>query len=290
MQFTDVQIKYYGVTVAPDKQEFRIEATVVDPGELPVTAAFVFTIGVEDDPSTDSFARVAYPQDLQNLLVSRDLSISAGATEYLSSYAEFQYTTLTDAVNAKAMLSTRLNELVKNWLTYQNDFVDDSDVVRAYPNSDPEVEDTLKQNYSDAVEAREAAEVAVTAADTALSSAQDAATTAQEFVAKASECVAFIQDFTTKVNEYKSLVVSEGTSATTYYTSTLLPALSDRGSVCNSDLQTAQNELTAAESDIATKTQTKIEAEQTLVAAQEAEDEALAAVLAVCPDFDPSSV
>jgi hypothetical protein len=34
----------------------------------------------------------------------------------------------------------------------------------------------------------------------------------------------------------------------------------------------------------------KGEAEAALTAAQKAEDEALAAVYAVCPDFDPSSV
>lgn len=290
MEYTDVTLTCSAVTTGPDTEEFRIEAVVDDAGELPTTAIFVFTIGAEDDATTDTFARIANPQDLQNLLINRDDTIDADGTEYLASSAEFLYEELNVAVDAKAMLKTRINELVKLWLTYENSFITESGESRPYPSSDPEVEETLKADYTTAKDARIAAGEDVTTADTALTTAEGEVDTALSFISTYESCYDFTAEFSEKFYEYVNALTTEGAAAAGIRTTSLSPLLSNRGAECNSQLQYWKNQKTAKEEEVATATQDKIEAEQAYAAAQQAEDAALAAVLAVCPDFDPSSV
>lgn len=290
MEYTDVTLNCSAITTGPDTEEFRIEAVVDDAGELPTTAIFVFTIGAEDDVTTDSFARIANPQDLQNLLINRDDTIAIDGTEYLASSAEFLYEELNVAVDAKAMLKTRINELVKLWLTYENSFITESGESRPYPSSDPEVEETLKADYAAAKEARIAAGEDVTAADTALTTAETEVENALILINTYQSCYDFIVDFSEKFYDYVSAITTEGAAAAGIRTTSLSPLLSTRGAECSSQLQYWKNLKTAREDDVASATQDKIEAEQTYAAAQKAEDAALAAVLAVCPDFDPASV
>jgi len=58
----------------------------------------------------------------------------------------------------------------------------------------------------------------------------------------------------------------------------------------SSEYASAVSDQSAALADVNTAAQAKEEAAATLAAAQEAEDAALAAVVAVCPDFDPDSI
>lgn len=290
---TDMTLDCYGTTPTPDSEDFRIEATVTSAGELPTTAVFVYSIGDANDTATDSFARIANPQDLQNLSSSRAASVSASAEEYLASYAAFQYENLEVAVSAKAMLKGRINDLVKRWITYHDSFLFETGESKSYPSSDPSVQEALESDYKSAKEEREAAEIVVTDTDTALTTAKDDVDNIQELIDRADSCVSFMQTFSEKFYEYVAAVQSggsEGAAAAGIRTTSLYPMLSTRGAECGSDLQSQINNKSAAEAVIATATQDKIEAEQALAAAQAAEDAALAAVLAVCPDFDPSSV
>ncbi len=289
MEYTDVTFDCYGTTVSPDTEEFRVEATVTAEGELPTTAIFVFLIGDADDAATDTFARVANPQDLINLQINRDATITAEGTEYLASYASFQYPNLTVGVNAKALLKTRINELISQWITYHDVFIADSGESQPYPSTDPAVEDTLKSDYTTAVSAREDAEAAVVVADTALTAAQNDADTAQSFIEAWQKGYDFTQTFSEKFYQYVAALLTEGSEAAGIRSTSLTPSLTSYGAECASQLQFWINQKAVYETEIATTTQTKIEAEQTLASAQAAEDEALAAVLAVCPDFDPAT-
>ncbi len=289
MEYTDVTLDCYGVTTAPDTEEFKIEATVDDAGELPTVGIFVYAIGDSTDASTDTFARIANAQDLQNLLLNRADTVTAGDAEYLSSFASFQYTDLDVAISAKAMLKTRINELVKKWLLYQETFLLNTGVSQAYPSSDPEVEDALIDAYTDARDARIVATEALEDATTALESAIEDVDASQGYIDVYQACREFVVEFNEKFYEYTDAVVTEGPTATPLRL-TLESLLVTRGAACSAGLQTWQNTKTANESAVTTATQDKIEAEQTLTAAQAAEDAALVAVLAVCPDFDTSSV
>ncbi len=290
---TDMTLDCYATTPTPDTEDFRVEATVTAEGELPTTAIFVYSIGDTEDSSTDSFARIANPQDLQNLSVSRALAVTNSVDEYLASYAAFQYQNLDVAVGAKAMLKGRVNDLVKRWIVYSSVFLQDSGLSQSYPSSDPSVQEALESDYADAKEARVAAEVAVTDADTALTSAKDDVDVVQELINRAESCTGFMQVFSEKFYDYVDAVHSggsEGASAAAIRTASLYPMLTSRGAECNSELQTQINNKNTADTAVATATADKIEAETELTAAQAAEDAALAAVLNVCPDFDPASV
>jgi len=287
---TEMTLDCYATTPTSDTEDFRIEATVNEAGELPITAVFVYTIGDADDSATDTFARIANPQDLQNLSVSRAAAVADSLTEYLASYAAFQYEDLEVAVSAKALLKGRVNDLVKRWITYNQQFLLDSGESQSYPSSDPSVQDALEDDYKTAKEERATAETTVTDTDTALTTAKDDVDIIQELIDRAQSCATFIQTFGESFYPYVAELSSEGSTSTGIRTSTLYPMLTARGAECNADLQTQLNNKSAAEAAVATATQDKIVAEQELTAAQAAEDAALAAVLAVCPDFDSSSV
>lgn len=288
--FTNMTLECYGTTPSPGVQDFRVEATVTVGGELPTTAVFVYTVGDEDDSATDSFARIANPQDLQNVKATRAAAVSASESEYLASYAAFQYADIDVAIGAKAMLKGRVNSLVKDWIKYNETFLLDTGVSKSYPSSDPSVQDDLEATYADAKAARVDAEVVVVDTDAALTASRATVDSTQALITSAKTCTDFISTFSTHLYAYTDNVISENSDATSIRLNYLYPLLTSRGAVCSGELQTQINNKAAAEAAVATATMDKIEAEQELAAAQAAEDAALAAVLAVCPEFDPSSV
>jgi hypothetical protein len=290
MEFTDVTMDCYGVTPTPDTEEYRIEATVDAAGELPTTAIFVFAIGDKTDVASDTFARVAYPQDLNNLYASRDTAIAADVTEYLASYASFQYTDLDIAVGAKAMLKTRINDLVKRWETYDSDFTDGSGESQPYPSSDPAVEEELQAAYVTARDDTVSAEKQVTSAETALQDARDDVDTANKFVETYQSAVDFLTTYNATLYDYMDNLTVEGSTAAGIRNTSLTPVLSAYTSDNTGKLQYWLNSVATAEQEVSTAKQDKIEAEQELAAAQAAEDKALADMLACCPNFDPATV
>ena len=279
----------YGTTPTPDTEAFRIEATVTDAGELPTSAIFVFSMTKPEIEDADTFARIANPQDLQNLSRDRDAAVASDLSEYLASYASFQYANLDQAVEAKATLRSRVNELVNSWITYQTTFLFDSGTSTSFPTSDPTVEDSLITAYKNARTARIEAEAAFTAADmsvTMLDAELEQSRTYLPQLEQASEAMSAINQ---KLYSYWDDVVSEGADAIGKRTA-LVSYISEEGAYFSSALQTQRNLIVGQESALTGAKTEKTEAAATLSAAQEAEDAALAAVLAVTPDFDPASV
>ena len=289
MEFTNVTLDCYGVTPTPDTEAFRIEATVTAAGELPTTALFVYSMGDPERIDADSFSRIANPQDLQNLSRDRDAAVLAGTDEYLASFASFQYGDLDVAVTAKEQVKGRINELVNRWIAYQTQFLVDTGVSQSFPSTDSTQEEALIATYTEAKEERIAAEEAVTSASLEVTSIDTALEQTKTYIPTSQQAVSDISQINNEFNAYVSDIVTEGTTAATLRT-TLLATLSSSSAYFNSSLLTLTNTKTAQEESLATAKTEKIEASQLLAAAQAAEDAALAAILAVNPDFDPATV
>jgi hypothetical protein len=350
------------VLTAPETYEYKIETSISDKGELPFIQIFVYTIVDPADPSLDTFARVATPGDLDGttaLKTARDAAVSVSATEFLSSYFSVQYPDLTIAAQAKSAITTRINELINNWIIYRDQFMLYSGELQYFPTTDPAFEQSLKDDYASAKQARIAAEQALLISNTDLTLAQKDAANALKIYEIYKKEVEFCQKThlvdwvalnsaitsllsaevlvstiskdafcelagmslsisltwpladpattlsqlatsglipTTKWADWYNAIVNFET-ARTAYTTTGAPARTAVASGLQTFCATAAgnssssyNAKVAAESDVADAVLNKKEAEATLVSAQAAEAAALAAVMEVCPTFDPASV
>jgi hypothetical protein len=344
------------VLTAPETYSYKIETTVTYKGELPQTQIFVYTINDDADPGADVFARVATVGDLDGtveLKTSRDDAVAAGDSEFLSSYFSIQYPDLTVAAQAKSAISTRINELINNWLIYRDQFMKNDGVNQFFPSSDPAFEQTLIDNYASAKEARIAAEAEVVTATAELALAEKDVTNAKAvydiYKLEVDFCQkSYVVDWnalnlaltnllgaeTNFVSSSKTsycglatlalgvpvtwpptdaqriaLAAISGAYTTWYsaittfesmqnsYNTTGAPARSaintefgTYSTTAASKLAWAYNNVTYMESAASDAVTTKKEAEAALAAAQKAEDAALAAVMEVCPTFDPASV
>lgn len=352
------------ILTAPETYEYKIETSVTEKGELPFIQIFVYTIIDATDPTLDLFARVATPGDLDGstaLKTGRDAAILAGMDEFLSSYFSVQYADLTIAVQALSAITTRINDLINNWIMYRDQFMLNDGIGQYFPTTDPEFEQALKDAYASAKQSRVAAEQAVLETATELTLAEKDAANAQtiyEIYAKEREfCqkthlvdwAALDVALTALINGGDSFAADSklsfcslaglslgttitwplpypgatkvalatlGTSAIpslvwgewydaivafdnakTAYASNGAPARvavgADLQSFCllvTGNYTTSYNTKVAAESAVSDAVLNKKEAEAELVAAQAAEEAALARVMEVCPTFDPASV
>jgi hypothetical protein len=364
MEKTKVVQNCTEILTAPDTIEYKIETTVTDPGELPFAQIFVYTIVDVADPAQDVFARVATPGDLDGgnaLLTSRDDAVSGGLSEFLSLYFSVQYPDLTTASQARLMISTRINELINNWILYRDSFMANSGEIQYFPTTDPEVEQHLTEIYVTTRDARVVAEEDLATATTDLTLAEKDSATAQatyeiykkeqvfcqkthlvDWVALDGALTPYISavstfltnsktDFVTLANIALAAVsppvlylpvvwhpipyheaalaslslawtnwisaIDNMTTVREAYNTTGASARTAVGADLLAFCQTAAmqvaasyNAKVAADSLVADAVLTKKEAEAALAFAQQAEDAALAAVIAVCPTFDPASV
>lgn len=289
MEYTHVEQDCYGIVV--DNQDvFVMETAVKSAGELPRTQIFVYTIGRESDPATDKFARVGSPQDVQDLQPNRDDAIALQEPEYLTSEVNLDYPELTVAVQAKEALRTRINQLIKNWVAYRDNFEDRSGETQLFPTVDPDLEDSLKDNYVAARDATAAAEEDVEAADDALEDAQTELDHTLAILAIYDNELLFCGNLNPMFSNYVSQIDTEGTLAASYRTDTLQPLITSFCASAQASHTTTSNEVATQRKAVEDATTAKAEAESALAAAQAAEDAALAAVREVCPTFDPASV
>ena len=294
MEYTEIVQNCYGITIpASGAIEYRIETTIGDPGELLQAQIFVYNIISESDPTKDTFNRVANPQDMQNLLINRDDAIAADLTEYLRSDSSLTYADITVAVLAKAALTTRINQLIRDWITYRDAFTEFTGTTRLYPTADPDLEASLETAYADAKKARIAAEADLEAADTALTTAKADVDTALTLSGVTESALTFSTAIRTDFGIYQGYVNTygtEGATGTGYRKGTVEPLLNTYAGTASTNYSQASTNLTTKRTAVETATTAKAEAASALAAAQAAEDAALAAVLGVCPNFDPASV
>ncbi len=290
MEYTHIEQECYGVTLSSGADEYRMETSVTAEGELPHTHVFVYRISNTEDPATDIFTRVASPQELQDVNISRDDAIDANEGSFLASSASLQYSALTVAVQAKAALRTRINQLIRNWIMYRDDFEYQSGATLIYPTVDPDLEATLRENYVEAKAATTAAEADVVVAEGALDDANITLDCSLNALAIYDAEVLFGSEFDAVLANYVSQVTDEGALATAYRSGTLQPALTAYNATAQASQTSMSNTVAAERKAVEDATTAKAEAESALAAAQTAEDAALAALREVCPTFDPASV
>jgi hypothetical protein len=232
---------------------------------------------------------VATLNEIQDVEVSRDAAIEAGETLYFSPYLELVYTDLDIAIQARAQLDTRINELTRGWITYRDTFATD-ELTKLFPSSDPEVEEQAIQDYVDARDARQEAETAVALAAVNVEVAQTSVDSAIEFITVYEQQLAYLEQSNVEFNTYIGLIVNEGSAAVSYRNDPILLTYEAEWSAVTGKIQYWKNTKTQREQEYEAAVQAKIEADAELAAAQAAEDEALAAAVAANPDWDPSSV
>lgn len=289
MEYTEITLHSYSVNEGTVQVGYRIDATCTLPGELPTIFIFAYAIRDVNDVTADAFSHVATVHEIQDVIIDRDTAIAAGQDTYFLSFAQFTYDDLITAVEARAQLKTRLNDLTRGWISYRDDFLT-TEENNLFPSSDPAVEEETVDAYVDARTARQEAEVAVNQAEEAVSATASDVVNAQEFIDVYLPQEAYLVEYRAHLDEYFSRVTNEGSSAVDYRVNTIYPSLTAETLSVRGKLQTWSNTKVSRQQVYEEALQTKIAADQELAAAQAAEDEALAAALAANPDFDPETV
>jgi len=290
MEYTHIEQDCYGVSLGSEEEAYHMETSVTEAGELPHTQIFVYSLGKVSDPATDTFSRVGSPQDIQDLKLNRDDAIAAEETEYLTSFSSLVYPELTVAVQAKKALRTRINQLIRNWVAYRDNFEDRTGEVQVFPTVDPDLEDSLKEAYAAARDARIEAESAVEDAEEALEDAKTELDHVLTLLSVYDNELIFCGNLTTTFANYVSQIDTEGSAATNYRTGTLEPLITAFCTAAQASHTTTSNQVATQRKAVEDATTAKAEAESALAAAQAAEDAALAAVRDACPEFDPTTV
>jgi len=291
MEHTNIIQQGYAYNVGDGTVEYKLETTVDTQGELPTRSIFVYAISTADTPASDEFKRVASVADLTDLVADRDAAIAADATEYRSSYSTVSYKGIDVARQAKTLLASRINELIRTWIAYRDEFQVDDDVTQYFPTASTTEEEQLASAYKDAKDARIEKEDEVTAKDAEIAVAEAEAEAAADIIQIYENEV----DFSSTVlngefNTYYGLISVEGSGAETYRLNTLLVSFANFRANASSNLAQWKNTKQIRDNNVADLTTQKAQLDAELTAAQAAEDAALAAVLAICPDFDPEFV
>lgn len=294
------------------------------PVELPHLSVFVVSVADPTDPTQDSLTRVAMLADLSLIPIGRDPGIAApgpNGIEYLSDSSTNTYADLETANDAATAFQDRVNALIEDWITFRTDFnaPDPTPAMYTLPRVDASQLQALINAYAAAKQAGYTQLQTTNAASATFTAAQADYTYKQNLVAGVGVLVA---DTTKVKNEFGTTVTQFGTlnaAGNTFYNQALATPPSDaQRAVFLSALTTAtsqqtamagyltdaqmavtdttayqvarQNDantsvlaLTAATSNNTTQAQLLISA-NTLTAA------ALAAVTAVCPDFDSTTI
>jgi len=294
MKYTDILQSCKAVTV-DNVVRYRIGLTVQTAGELPHRNIYVYHIQSKDNPATDEFTRVATVDDMSQFQLEREDAVAREEEYYLSFVVEFYYADVNVAISAKEALTTRINDLINTWIVYQDGFTNTDGQVTSYPTADPGYEAELVRIYTDAKASRIAAEKDIVASDLKVTTAKLELKNANKiYTIYTDTCVListlYVNPEGGELGVYRSKILDMGVDAESYWSSTVKPSLDTlTNAVCpNVGLQAGV--VAAAEGAVSTALAEKKEKTIDLEAAQAAEDEALANLLVVCPDFDTTSV
>lgn len=310
--------------------KFRITSSITEvrPGDLPDDQPEVFVYQIVDatDPKQDKFLRVATIHDLSKVTRGRDPARVAGQTFFLGSSFTVDYNDVTTAINAKAVIQTRVDALISDWIDYSTKFLVPTDFTMPAP------EDTLvtaaKNSYYTAKAANTAKQAELATAVTAFTDAKADATRAGDDLTKAlaqsTACTELKSKLSTFTAEYSTLsaplnyrssmnglmdaVTAAGANPIYDAAKTVADAARSRETTVISPLLTNINATVEAQcATLAAAVQVAAQAKSTADAAAAAaqttqalaqgaadaaaagEAAALTAVLAICPDFDPNA-
>lgn len=236
------------------------------------------------------FARIANVNDITALPRDRVVAVAQNRTEYLSTAVSLTFDNITTADAADRQLRDRLSALIVEWRTFNTDFITNPYVDYDLPQLDSSVEAT-----------RTAAYVAARDARVLLEADRDRA--AKEHEACETGCASdkaiydFLVEDVAKLSAARTKVVGiADTGPVKDFVLAQGAYVSDPDSY-QQLLITRQQEL----SDYATKVRacakecdalaaTLLTAQRAVNDARAAENDALAAVVEVCPTFDPTTV
>lgn len=132
--------------IGPTLQQFNIINFFSSPGEMPDTFIFVKQIVIKADPKADIFKRVARVVDITTLPKGRNNGLLGDPRlngEYLASLVQLNYNDLVTAVAAQDVIKNQVSQLIRDWVLAKTKFlatpVPD---IRIVPDSD---QTTLKQ-------------------------------------------------------------------------------------------------------------------------------------------------
>ncbi len=290
------------------------------PAQLPHLNVFVMSVDDVDDPTSDTLARVANIADLTLIPIGRDAGILApgpNGIEWLSSASTSSYETLETANDAATAFQDRVNALIEGWITFTTEFNAPDPTPASYtlPRVDASQKEALIEAYAAAKQAGYAQLQVKTAADATLVIVGLDYTYKQSLVAD----VLSIATITAKVQGELATVITQfgvlltagsvfaaanpgGAGIATFNTALSLatgqqaamPGYNvDANALVASvaSYQIArQNDVITAATAVGTAQSNQISQLQLLTAANATTAAALAAVLAVCPDFDPTSI
>jgi hypothetical protein len=290
------------------------------PDQLPHLNTFVIAVADPLDATQDTLARVANIADLSLIPIGRDAGIAApgvNGIEFLSQTSTSRYDTLETANDAATAFQDRVNALVEGWITFRTEFnaPDPAPALYTFPRTDPSQKSALIAAYAAAKQSGYAQLQVKNAADAALTAAQ----TDYTYKAGLLPGVTVIMTDAAKVQGSLATVISQfgvilssasafaaanpggvGIAAFNAAISTALlqqqamPGYNTGAATMIADVlayQTArQNDVTTAASTLAAAQSNQITQAQALTAANATTAAALAAVLAVCPDFVASSI
>lgn len=292
------------------------------PAQLPHLGVFVMKIVTRDDPEDDTFSRVARIADLSELPLGRDaglLSATGVGIEYLSLVVEISYPTLSEAIQAATAIKDRVNALVLQWIDFKTNFDAPiiTPVVYTFPDTDDSQVAALIATYKTAKQDRYQKNLEKVEADAELARVNTDYTykkarlveldamLAKSLVVDAdmSNAISFHAALLAAINTFlaEPMVVGapaladiqDAVNVATNETSILASYTADMSTLSGliSAYQSARSiETTTASTDLAAAQADQISKAQLLTTAQATEATALAAVLAVCPDFDKNSV
>lgn len=295
-----------------------LSATI--PTELPTLAVFVVTVGEDADPKSDTLARVATLADLTTIPIGREAGIATpgpDGKQFLSPTWAATYDTLQTALDAAEAFRDRVNQLILDWQSFSVDFnaPDPTPAIYTFPVGSTSQLTTLIAAYKSAKQDRYQKQIDKADADAALARAQADYTYKQGLVTSLATAVSAgtqnLTQFTTTSGFFSTLKASGdaflaanpgGSGAATFQLALNAAAvqatqitafLGDASALATMILayQTSrQSDATTAATVLATATTDQANKAQALIEAQSLETTTLAAVLAVCPDFDKHTI
>lgn len=168
---------------------FQILATVINAGTLPDNGFFLYQIGSNADPTTDTFARVCtlsdygQPVTAAGYSLSRWNAIAAGQTYYRTPSMTIQFSDINTATAGQTSLNNNIDALVNAYEAFTTSFstgLTPEDTY--YPTSDPSILSGLITTWQTAQNNVATAQTSATTAASTLAQSQSNLTNAQNLL------------------------------------------------------------------------------------------------------------
>jgi hypothetical protein len=309
---------------------FRVVSSIayVKPGDLPwtpISEVFVHEILDVADPKQDKFLRVANIHDLTTIARGRVAALNALQMTYLSAMFTVEFADVTTAAAAKAVVQTRVDALIADWIKYSTEFLvpieftmpaPEATLVKAAKAAFKTAKNARIEKEAALVTANAASAEAVAAAERASATYVTALTRTNACSANQANAQSLQAAYATYRNRMNGFVTAVEVSAPTVLgidlgVDALYPGVKSArdseaagvdalltlvvgnlASECAAEaaaVTTAATAKTTADGTVATTQTAQAQAQAAATAAAAAETAALAAVLAVCSDFDPNA-